>query len=75
MSDTPKTDAGAFWVTSPTDPEMREEVVVSHFARQLERELNEIIERCAQACGGKGDWRGQECADAIRALKGWTTDA
>lgn len=39
-SDTPRTDAGAFWVTSPTDPEMREEVVVSHFARQLERGLS-----------------------------------
>ena len=43
MSDTPQTDASAFWVSSPTDPEMQEEVVVSHFARQLERELAERL--------------------------------
>jgi hypothetical protein len=42
MSDTPQTDASAFWVSSPTDPEMQEEVVVSHFARQLERELADV---------------------------------
>jgi hypothetical protein len=40
MSDTPITDASAFWVTSPTDPEAQEEVVASHSARQIERELN-----------------------------------
>ena len=45
MSDTPRTDASAFWVTSPTDPEMQEKVVVSHFARQLERENAELSDQ------------------------------
>lgn len=49
MSDTPRTDASAFWVTSPTDPEMQEEVVVSHFARQLELELQQVTKERDEA--------------------------
>jgi hypothetical protein len=53
MSDTPRTDVSAFWVTSPTDPEMQEEVVVSHFTRQLERAIRANNAKVKAQCDGR----------------------
>jgi hypothetical protein len=68
MSDTPRTDAECLLPSGEMDDD-----VDADFARQLERELDALIERCAEVCeGGEGViyHTRQQLAAAIRALKG-----